>query len=139
MSLRDQLQAIYDERGLLTPQLVLDEARDPDHPLHTRFVWDDAVAAERYRLEQAHELIQSVKVVYKKGGRGGERSVRAYQAVRSPAGYAYRPTEEVARDELATEIVLRDMERDWKQLKARYGHFQEFVQLIRSDVGEEAA
>jgi hypothetical protein len=33
MSLRDQLQAIYNERGKLTPTIVVDEARDESHPL----------------------------------------------------------------------------------------------------------
>lgn len=41
---------------------------------------------------------------------------------------------EAACMELATEHVLREMEREWRQLQSRYGHFQEFVDMVRGDV-----
>lgn len=140
MSLRDQLQGIYDSHGELTPRLVLDEARDPAHPLHDRFEWDDSVAAERYRLDQAHRLIITAKIVYRKAkGKTPARDVRAFHAVRTPKGHVYEPAEKVASDELLTAMVMRDMERDWKALKARYGHFAEFVRMVRADVEAGAA
>lgn len=135
MNLRDALQAIYDERGALTPRMVVDEAREPSHPLHPRFEWDDAKAGELYRREQARELIQSVKIVYRVAkGKAPERFVRAYHSVPSPEGRAYRSADDVAADPLLREMVLRDMERDWKQLKERYSHFAEFLEMIQRDI-----
>jgi len=49
-------------RGKITPQQVLDAARDEDSPLHPFFEWDDDEAAEKWRLMQARTLIKSVKV-----------------------------------------------------------------------------
>jgi len=134
MSLRKQLQTIYDDRGELTPRVVLEEARDKTHPLHERFEWDNAVAGEAFRLDQAHRLITSVKITFKKGNQ--DRTVRAFHAVRgdSPSAFVYEPVEKVATDDFLTTLVRREMERDWKQLKARYAHFDEFVQMIRDDV-----
>ena len=54
----DALNAIHDEFGTLTPELVVDVARDPEHPLHSRFEWDDSIAAEKWRLEQAGQLLR---------------------------------------------------------------------------------
>lgn len=31
-------------------------------------------------------------------------------------------------------LVLRDMERDWKQLRSRYETFAEFTEMIRKDI-----
>lgn len=141
MSLRDQLQAIYDEHGKLTPTIVVDRARDGDHPLHERFEWDNSIAGERWRRHQAHELIQSVKVVYRPAtDKQPERSVRAFHAIRGEEGHNYEPAEKVATDPLLQQILLRDMEREWKQLKARYGQFREFLELVRGDLaaGEAA-
>jgi hypothetical protein len=48
-------------RGRLSPQDVLEDARDPSSPLHAAFpadAWDDAVAAERYRLDIARRIIR---------------------------------------------------------------------------------
>lgn len=140
MSLRDQLQAIYEERGKLTPALVVDEARDVMHPLHFRFEWDDAVAGEKYRQNQAHELIRSVKVVYKPATETDpEKSVRAFHAVRGESGYAYEPVESVLRDDFTRRLVLNDMQREWQQLHRRYADFEEFAAMVRADLGESAA
>lgn len=56
--LRSALTDIYRARGELTPQLVVDEARPKDAPLHDRFEWDNKVAGEAYRRVQAQQLIR---------------------------------------------------------------------------------
>lgn len=135
MSLRDQLQAIYDERGKLTPAIVVEEAADESHPLHGRFEWDDAVAGEAWRREQAHALIRSVRVVYKEADeKDPARSVRAYHAVRGDDGHTYEPVEKVAEDDFTRQIVLNGMRRDWESLRRRYAEFEEFVTMVRRDV-----
>jgi hypothetical protein len=138
-SLREHLQAIHDRHGALTPALVLAEASDPAHPLHSRFQWDDSAAAQSWRKHQAQELIRSVKVVYKPATeRDPARSVRAFHAVRREDGHVYEPAEKVAEDPFVRRLVLADMEREWKALKRRYEQFAEFADMVRQDL-EEAA
>lgn len=142
MSLRDQLQEVYDKRGKLTPKLVLDTARDPEHPLHSHFEWRDDVAAEKYRLDQARELIRSVRVVYKAAGETEAQTLgRAFHAVRDDdAEYRYEPAEVVAGDPLLSKLVMADMEREWRTLRRRYQQFAEFRDMVLADlVGDEAA
>ncbi len=132
-SLRDQLLTIRDQHGALTPRLVVDEARDESHPLHTRFEWDDSVAGEKYRQQQAHDLIQVVRLTFT-DRKGTERSVRAFHALRGEDGYSYEPAETVAADPVLSQVLLMDMQREWKSLQARYGHFSEFVRMVQEDV-----
>lgn len=137
-NLRDELQAIYETRGELTPAVVLEEATDPAHPLHERFEWDDTAAAQAWRLEQAHRLIQRVKIVYREAtAKLPAERIRAFHSV--PDGSGYRPVEEVASDEFLTELVLREMERSWFALQRKYGQFDEFVKLVRKSLEESAA
>lgn len=137
MSLREQLQAVYNEHGTLTPSLVVDTARPEDHPLHNRFEWDDAVAGEAWRREQAHQLIRSVRVVVRPATEDAPQlEVRAFHAVRSEAGHVYEPTEKIATNPFLTELLMRDMEREWKQLRDRYSHFQEFIAMVQRDLSE---
>lgn len=139
MSLREQLQSIYDRRGQLTPALVVDEARDPASPLHSRFEWDDSIAGEQWRKSQAQELIRSVRVVYREATEHDPaKSVRAFHAVRRPNGHVYEPAEKVAEDPFTRQLVLNDMEREWMALKRRYEQFAEFAAMVRRDL-EEAA
>lgn len=137
MSLRDHLQRIYDAHQALTPEIVLSEARDPEHPLHNRFEWDDTEAAEKWRRHQAHELITSVRVTYTAAD-GEPREVRAFHAVRTERGHVYEPAERVVQDELMTRVLMADMEREWRTLKRRYDHFAEFRAMVRRDLDEAA-
>lgn len=128
-----ELQTIRAAHGLLTPALVVDAARPAEHPLHGHFQWDDGIAAEAWRREQARKLIRSVRVTYSAGTGAETHSVRAYHAVRTSAGHAFDPTEEIIEDPFRRRLILNDMRRDWETLKRRYEHFAEFVEMIRQD------
>lgn len=139
MNLREQMQSIYDKHGRLEPAIVVEEARDVSHPLHSRFEWDDSVAAHRYRLDQAHELITSIKITFRKAEDTQERSVRAFHAVRDGKGFAYEPVEKVVNNPVIREVVLADMEREWRQLYQRYSTFSEFITMVQRDLEKVAA
>lgn len=60
---RSELERIANEDGSLTPEMVVQAARDESSPLHDYFQWDSKIAAHAWRLEQARSLIRSVHVV----------------------------------------------------------------------------
>jgi hypothetical protein len=139
MSLRDHLQEIYDHHGQLTPDLVVEVARPKDHPLHSRvFDRPQKQAAEAWYKHRAHELIQSVKVVYRDSN-DEPQEIRKYHAVRGDSGVVYRASEDIADDPFAKKLVLRDMEREWHQLRARYERFSEFFEMVEQDIELMAA
>jgi hypothetical protein len=57
----DRIFCLEREKGRLIPADLVEDARDPDSPLHAYFTWDDTEAAEKYRLHQARTIIRSVK------------------------------------------------------------------------------
>lgn len=136
--LRTELLAVREQYGELTPANVVDAARNEEHPLHGRFEWDDAVAGEKYRLAQAHALIRVVREKYTDGA-GRPADVRTFHAIPRENGMAYEPLDEIVRDDIASQVLLRSMEREWRQLKARYEKFAEFRSLVLGDLGDAAA
>ena len=48
--------------GAIEPRVLVEEARDPAHPLHGEFEWDDTAAAAAWREEQARHLIIAVRI-----------------------------------------------------------------------------
>ncbi len=137
--LRDILAEIRRDQGRLTPAVLVAVASDPDHPLHSRFTWDDIEAAEKWRLSQARELIRRCRVVYRPGtdAQPPER-IRAYHSLPDELGRAYMPVQEVAEDPLTRRILLAEMERDWQQLKRRWQHFAEFAEMVRRSLEDDA-
>ncbi len=143
-SLRDTLTAIYTERGRLTPPLVVEEASDPQHPLHSRFEWDDSIAGPKYRERQAADLIRSVRVKFTSATSSEEIDVRAFVSRREagdPHAVAleYAPVEEIMLDDVARTILLRGMERDWLSFKRRYEHLREFGEMIQREMRGETS
>ena len=143
-SLRDTLTTIYTERGRLTPPLVVEEASNPQHPLHSRFEWDDSIAGPKYRERQAADLIRSVRVRFTSTTSQEEIDVRAFVSRREagdPHAVAseYAPVEEIMLDDVARTILLRNMEREWVQFKRRYEHLREFGELTQREMRGETS
>lgn len=58
----EALLRIYERAGALRAEDVVEEARSAKSPLHDWFEWDDSVAAEQYRLQQARQLVREIRV-----------------------------------------------------------------------------
>lgn len=136
--LKAELLAIREQYGQLTPANVVEAARAEDHPLHSRFEWDNDVAAEKYRLNQARQLIRVVRETYT-DRQGRPADVRTFHAIPRAEGMAYEPLQEIIHDDIASKVLLQAMEREWRQLKARYEQFSEFRSMVLGDLGESAA
>ncbi len=90
--------AELENRGRLTPESVVEAARDSNSPLHEHFDWNDETAAHSHRMEQARRLIRSIKVLIVHD----ELRIVAPKYVRDvtlePAEQGYRSLPAVARD-----------------------------------------
>lgn len=49
-----------DNCGLVTPEQVVEHARNPNSILHRLFEWDDTKAAAQFRSEQARNMLRSL-------------------------------------------------------------------------------
>jgi hypothetical protein len=138
--IRGHLMEIYERRGVLTPEIVVEEARSKQHPLHG-YVFDrpPKEAAEAWYRERAHRLIQIAQIAYQETPESNPSWVRAFHHVRDERGHVYEPVEKVASDPFLRDLVLRDMEREWQQLYKRYSEFEEFIKLVLNDIGVSAA
>lgn len=80
-----ELLRLHAQAGVLEPTFVVEAARSEDSPLHELFEWDDGMAAEKYRLEQARHLIRSVRVV--SSVEDPARPFRVFVNLQDTAGY----------------------------------------------------
>lgn len=56
------IRGLESRAGRLLPQDVLNAARNPESPIHECFEWNDCLAAESFRLDQARDLIRRVRI-----------------------------------------------------------------------------
>ncbi len=57
------LDDIYNAHGLVNQELLVDYAKPVTSPIHEYFEWDNKVAGEKYRLNQALQMIMASKFV----------------------------------------------------------------------------
>jgi len=138
-NLRDVLMEIRAKRGALTPEVVVEEASDPMHPLHHRFDWNDDSAAHKYRIMQAGQLL---RVKYRTDVGDDTTDLRAFWVRRDETGAptsTYEPIEEIVQDPFQRELMLRQLRRDWQTFKKRYQHMSEFVTEVLTDLDGDKA
>lgn len=113
--------------GRIQPRAVIESARSQRNPLHRHFEWDDSVAAESFRLEQARELIRCVRIVDTGVERG---SVRAFVSVKSESGVNYHSVRDVQNSATLRYAVLIQAEKDLDAWEKRYKELREICSVV---------
>lgn len=128
-----------EQGGDLTADVVVDRARPKRSPIHGAFEWDDAVAAEEYRREQARFLIRSVVVTYEDQPDVPE-DVRAFVCVRKednaesdrPNDKVYTGTLDAMNDPVMREQVVRQAIAEATAWQRRWRQFDELANVFRA-------
>lgn len=107
--LKEELEIIRAKNGgMLSPEKVVEYARNKKTALHGYFVWDDNEAATLYRIQQAGYLIRRIKIEIIANPRTQEViKIREYVSLPSNrGGGGYSQIEEVyTEDDLRLEFI----------------------------------
>lgn len=118
--------------GVLKPELVVEEARRPSSPLHSRFQWDDSVAAHEYRIFQARNLIRVVVHVLPNGNEETERVWVSLKQDQQNEGGGYRTLVSVLSDADLRKQLLEQAFEDLQYFEEKYSHLQELAEIFKA-------
>lgn len=111
----------------ITASGVVALARKKKSEMHDYFEWDDSIAGEKYREEQARKLIQLIEVTFTKDEKD-IKPVRAYVNVKRCSGYS--PIEDVVQDVDAYQMLLDRAYEDLRIIKNKYAELQEIQEKL---------
>ncbi len=114
-------------KDLLHPKAVIEAAESPNSPFHDNFEWDDSVAAEKYRVEQARQLIQSFKI-YNEELKINVRAFTSLEMDRNNKGGYRLTTEAMKAPDLRAELI-RTALKELETVRNKYAHLQELAQV----------
>lgn len=117
------------QKGELEPVNVVDDARNPNSPLHSFFEWDDGAAAEAHRLHQARGLIRSVVAIYTHEDKPATRT-KAFVHVPEKGSPHYRSADHAMSQRDTRALVLQRAWRELQEWKRRYKDLAEFASLV---------
>lgn len=123
-------QKCYDECQTLkevTPEQVLEKAKNKRTELHKCFEWDDTVAGEKYRLIQARDVIRHFVIVHKTSD-DEEKKVRQYQITTKKN--TYEPTRIFLQKPDEYAALLERAKAELEAFKQRYEMLAELEEIF---------
>lgn len=123
--------------GYLRPINVLSDARSEKSPLHNVFEWDDSAAGEKYRLQQASEILRSIEKIEVRVINGKDRDFRerAYLSVpveNADSKRVYMEAIEVMQSPRRREDFLREALNLAEQWRRNYERYVEFAKICEA-------
>ena len=114
-----------ESKGELNAQNLVDISRPEDAPLHSAFEWDDSVAAEEWRKQQARCIINSIVVVTE-----SHPPMRAYYSV-AVKDSNYYSLQTVIKQPDKYEALLKQAKRDLQIFRQKYNQLSELSNIMR--------
>jgi len=122
----NEVRDLKDEFDEIVPEDVVKRARPKRSPMHKLFEWDDSIAGEKYREEQARYVLRVCRVQYA-DKQGKPKTVRAFPVVETRKDESRRnvfvPIEDITHDyDRQDEILNRalhslvDWRRKWREV-----------------------
>lgn len=109
----------------LTAKTLVNASRPEEAPLHKEFEWNDDIAAEKYREDQARRMIQALKIVVDDVD---VAPVRAFVNIGEPT---YEDIHIVISDEDKRQRLFASAMRELNIFKHKYAALEEFDALFR--------
>lgn len=123
----EEIMEICDDLESASPQDILEKARNKDSELHKCFTWDDGIAAEKWRINEAR-LVTRQLVIKEVEVPKDRPEVRLFYKTDSESGY--KPTQMILQKEDEYKALL---ERAWNELrafKAKYAMLEELREIF---------
>ena len=114
--------------GRLEPEWVVHEAKAKRNPLHDLFEWDDNVAAQNYRVDQARGVIRSIDVVVEEVE--APKPVRAFVSVWRGSDRSYTSVSHAMSDPKLRQQVLAEALASLEAWRKRYAELEELADVF---------
>ena len=111
----------------VTAEMILDKARDENTELHKCFEWDDSVAAEKYRINQAGGIIRNL-VIQVSDDPGEERTIRVLHKANEE--HVYKPVGAIVRNINEYANLLERAKMELSSFKKKYSCLAELSEII---------
>lgn len=109
-----------------TPKNILEFARSENTELHKCFEWDDTKAAEKYRLQQARQIV--CNLIYQEDSKEEPAKLRVFYSQYSTN--TYQPTKVLVKNEDAYKELLMQAKSELRAFKNKYRMLTELEDIF---------
>lgn len=109
-----------------TPQNILETAKNPDSELHKCFTWDNTVAAEKWRLYEARQVVCSLAIAKKEDS----REPTNIRILHKTDGNGYKPIQFIVQQKGEYEKLLQRAFEELRAFKTKYSSLSELEEIM---------
>lgn len=114
--------------GNLSAKSLLDVSRPEDAPLHSEFEWNDSIAAEKYREEQARCIIRHLVV---RLDEKPDTPIRGFFRV-TQGDARYTDVEAILTQRDARSVLIRQALDELAAFQRKYGNLTELAEVFEA-------
>lgn len=110
----------------VSAEQVVEFARNPNSELHKSFTWDNDIAAEKWRVYEARQIL--CNLVIKKVDKEKQKSepIRLFHNINK--GH-YKPISLIIQNEDEYQLLLRQCREALQSLKRKYANLSEYQEI----------
>lgn len=123
-SKRQMLMKLLNKKGHLSPSEFVEIATPKSSPYHDMFEWDDKKAGHAHRLQQARQILMSIKYM----PLPASKPIRATISLSTERGY--RSTAQVLSDSELRKVMVQDALAELISFKMKYKALHEFAKIF---------
>lgn len=120
----ERIESVY---GALTPENILEGSKEVNSVLHGLFVWDDKLAANQYRLQQARTILNNIEITIITNGE--PRQLPVFEMITKDNQRVYKNIEEFTAPD--AEEVRKQTVREINSLKNKLAFFNQFSKATK--------
>lgn len=110
----------------VTPQEIVDAARDESSELHKCFTWDNDIAADKWRKQEARMIAANLVVRYE----DKQGKVESLRLITKSDKEGYTPTYIMARREEGYVAMLQRAKAELTAFKKKYHQLSELQEIL---------
>lgn len=111
-----------------TPRQILELGRNKNTELHKCFEWNDGIAAEKYRVIQARNIVRCLVVKQPEETSQEIPEVRFFHVTQHNEGY--QPISLIIQDQDQYEKLLKQAMDELQAFKRKYNKLEEFREIL---------
>lgn len=115
----ERIESVY---GVLSAENILSESRNDNAILHPLFEWQEDVAAEKYRMQQARFILNNIHIKVIKNG--NSLLIPVYEVVTINKERGYRSINVMTQSDV--DQVKRATLKDLASIKAKLESYEDF-------------
>ena len=110
----------------VSPAQIVEYARKPNTELHRCFTWNDAEAANKYRIFEARQVVCNLIIRKENGEKQEPTPIRLFHKIEN--GH-YKPLTLIVQNEDEYELILRQCKEALESLKRKYSSLSEYQEI----------